>query len=256
MHAPSGWVHYHDPNELHPTIRIDADGIPGNRIDPPLVRRTVLLHDVRHHPAPRFESDGVVFLRAPGPLESLDRPEARARYDRALESLLAEHLSVREAVVFDHTERRDDAGLRPPARHVHGDYTVESGAQRFVDVLGPARAAAWQRGRAGIVNVWRPLLPVERAPLAFALPATVRTTDWVDIAIVYPDRQGRITGLLPSPDHRWVFQSAMTPDDVVVFRTYDNQGAPVVPHTAIDLVDAPAGPPRQSRETRILVRYA
>ena len=100
------------------------------------------------------------------------------------------------------------------------------------------------------------LLPVERAPLAFALPATVRTTDWVDIAIVYPDRQGRITGLLPSPDHRGVFQSAMTPDDVVVFRTYDNQGAPVVPHTAIDLVDAPAGPPRQSRETRILVRYA
>lgn len=256
MHAPTGWVHYHDPNEPRPTIRIDADGIPGNRIDPPLVRKTVALHDVRDQKAPRYDTDGVVYLHAPVSLEPLDTDESRARYDRTLESLLAEHLGVREAVVFDHTERRDDAGLRPPARHVHGDYTVESGAQRFIDVLGPERAAAWQRGHTGIVNVWRPLRPVERAPLAFALPSTVRPTDWIDIAIVYPDRRGRITGLLPSPDHRWVFRSGMTPDEVVIFRTYDSHGAPVVPHTAIDLLDAPDGPPRQSRETRILVRYA
>jgi hypothetical protein len=250
----TGTIHYHAPWEPSPAILIDADGVAGRRIDPPLEAREVQLVDARDTPV-AFASDGIAFVEAPTDATDFQDPEVLRRYEEALAQVVAEVTGAREVVIFDHTVRTDDSA-RPPARHAHGDYTAASARQRLTDVLGEERARDWAEGRFGIVNAWRPVgAPVERAPLAFARPDTVAPEDWVDIDIVYPDRRGRITGLLPSSTHEWVYRSRMTPDELAVFRVHDSAGLPAVAHAAVDLAEVPADAPvRRSVESRILVR--
>lgn len=259
MKTSTGTVFYHAPTDLNPVIRIDVDGIPGRRIDPELEARTIDLTDVRTpEGAVDFARDGLEFVRAPSPFRRWTDPAAlTGRYAPELEALAARTLGAIETVVFDHTVRAEDSTTRPPARHAHGDYSRDGARQRLRDVLGESRASAWTRGHFSIVNAWRPLRPVERAPLAFARPSTVATSDWVDVELVYPNRRGHITGLLPSSEHQWLYMPAMTPDDVALFRVHDSQGRPAVAHSAVDLDDVPANAPaRLSIESRMLVRFA
>lgn len=259
MQERTGTVFYHAAWERHPAIRIDVDGVPGQRLDPPLEARKVRLLDARSAAgAVSFAADGITFLRAPTRLRSFDDPEQLAAiYDPQLRALVVEELGAIEAVVFDHTVRTDTPSARPPARHAHGDYTPASARRRLIDVLGPERAQLWERGHFGIINAWRPLRLVERAPLAFARPATVAIEDWIDVEIIYPHRRGHVTGLLPSPRHEWVYMPDMGPEEVALFRVHDSRGLPAVAHSAVDLdrVSADAAV-RQSIESRILVRFA
>lgn len=81
--------------------------------------------------------------------------------------------------------------------------------------------------------------------------------DWITLDLIYPDRRGSILGLAASDKHKWIYQSRMTPDDVVFFNIHDNAGRPSVAHSAIDLIEDPAVKTiRQSIESRTLVRYA
>ena len=99
--------------------------------------------------------------------------------------------------------------------------------------------------------------PVQTAPLAFVDPYTVEDSDWTDIDMIYPDRQGQITGLKRNDAHRWLYMSNMTPDEAVVFTTFDSSGKSPVGHSAADLVVTPENATsRKSIETRALVRFA
>lgn len=259
MSRSTGTVFYHSPNNLEPVIHVDVDGVPGRQIFPELEARTIQLFDVRTPAgAVAFAHDGLVFVRAPSAVTQWDdRHALGAVYEPELQVLAARELGAVETVVFDHTVRTEGSSVRAPARHAHGDYSPASARQRRTDILGDARAREWARGHFAIVNAWRPLRPVAEAPLAFARPSTVDAADWIDVALVYPDRRGQVSGLLPSEAHQWLYMPAMTPDDIVLFRVHDSQGRSPVAHSAIDLDDTPAdAPPRQSIESRILVRFA
>ena len=253
-------LNYHIAGEANPQIVIDADGIPGNRIDPELDRRTVELHDVRaQEKCPTFRYSGFEFARSLTEVSSFGKEDFdRTAYDRELISLIRKTTGASEVEIFDHTIRTDGDGTRRPARHVHGDYNAESARMRLYDILGSELASEWEQGKFGLVNVWRPLYhPVERAPLAFAVPESVAASDWTDIDIVYPDRVGQISGLKHNPGHRWVFLPDMTPDDVVVFNVFDSAGLPAVAHSAADLVVLPGNARvRKSIESRSLVRFS
>jgi hypothetical protein len=58
-----------------------------------------------------------------------------------------------------------------------------------------------------------------------------------------------------NPRHRWVYFSAMTPDEVLVFKTNDSDPDEPhnVPHSAFDDPSCPPGvPPRASIEMRVI----
>ncbi|MCH9687757.1 MAG: hypothetical protein K0V04_40380 [Deltaproteobacteria bacterium] len=258
--AATGRVQYHEPGRSTARILIDADGVPGNRIDPEYHWMTVPLHDARApEDCPTFDRDGLRFVTAPTTLRSPEAfDEARPAYEIELRQLLSQQLGADEVVVFDHTLRTETNRFRPPSFHVHCDYTRRSADQRMLTLLGADRARAWHSCRFAIVNAWRPLVhPVERAPLGFVLPRSVAPEDWVDVDIIFPQRRGQIRGLAYSEGHRWTYLDRIRPEQVALFTVYANQGVSGVPHAAIDIVETHNDArPRQSIESRMFVRWA
>lgn len=252
-------VNYQLAKGGNPQILIDPDGEIGQRIEPEFDARNITLNDVRGQDMLRFETHGFEFRKMSSEVTDFDDTQTfREIYDAEVEALVRELTRATEVVIFDHTVRTDGDSIRRPARHVHSDYSALSGPTRLHEILDDTRAGAWERGHFGIVNVWRPIEhPVQTAPLAFADPHSIEKTDWTDIDIVYPDRRGQITGLKGNDAHQWFYMSSMTPDDVVVFLTFDSAGRPPVAHSAVDLIHTPENAtPRKSIETRALVRFA
>ena len=252
-------VNYQIAREGNPTIYIDPDGQIGKRIDPEYENAEIALEDARSGSAPDFAANSFEFRQQETAVVSFEDQEIfRPVYDPETENLIKDVSGAVEVVIFDHTIRTDNDSIRRPARHVHGDYSAKSGPVRLHEVLDEERAREWEAGHFGIINVWRPIgNPVETAPLAFADPLSVGPDDWTDIDMIYPDRVGQISGLKRNEAHRWVFLSEMGPDEAVVFNVYDSKGKAAVGHSAADLVNPRENArPRQSIETRALVRYA
>lgn len=255
----SASVNYHVHSPERQAFRIDADGIVGNLISPELVATDVVLLDVRADEATvSFDADGVEFAQAPTKVTSFEGESGwQGTYDAEVTALLQKQLGAKEVVIFDHTQRIDDPKSdRKPARNVHSDYSPEGAERRLVDILGAERASYWQEGHFAFINVWRPVdNPINSAPLGFVRPSSVEPEDWILIDLIYPDRLGHIMGLVANASHEWVYQSRMTPDEVVVFNIYDNQGRPSVGHSAVDRIENPTlSFARKSLETRTLVR--
>lgn len=258
--ARLGTVNYHVHKPAKQAFHIDADGIVGNLISPELATTQISLTDLRSGAEKvSFTDDGMAFANAPSQVRDfLNGENWQQIYDRELSEFLIDQLGAREVVIFDHTVRVDDPEAdRKPARNVHSDYSQEGADKRLIDILGPESAAEWSRGRFGFVNVWRPLEnPINSAPLGFVRPSTVAAQDWIQLDLIYPNRRGQIMGLAHNERHQWIYQSNMTPDEIVYFNIYDNQGLPSVGHSAIDLVeDASQSTIRKSIESRTLVRY-
>ncbi len=207
-----------------------------------------------------FDNDSVGFLTAPSTVTAFDQDHVwQDAYDQELTTLLTREVGATEVIVFDHTVRIDDPNAtRKPARNVHSDYSPEGAHGRLIDILGEAKAAEWSSEHYGFINVWRPVEnPINSAPLGFVRPSSVADEDWLLLDLIYPDRRGHIMGLVGNPNHEWVYQSRMTPDEVAVFNIYDNRGKPSIAHSALDMIeDSTITTVRQSIESRILVRYA
>ncbi len=167
--------------------------------------------------------------------------------------------------IFDHTVRASDPDLREqknvrePATLVHNDYTSTSGFVCLQENLG-ADADELARGRFQIINVWRPLTdPVEDYPLALVDARSLKADNLVDTERRAPNHVGEIQLALHDPDQRWFYFSAMRPDEVLLFKTFDSIDGGTHPcniHTAIHLADAlPDAKPRESVETRAFVFY-
>ncbi len=258
MHIQAN-VNYHVHSGQEQAYSIDAGGISGNIVGPEQVVVQVAVNDVRDIGRPlNFQQDSVIFTELASNAVDLDDQKSTAAYNADLSALLKDKLGVKEAIIFDHTVRTDDAGSeRKPARNVHSDYSPGGAKQRLIDILGPERAKEWQRGHYGFVNVWRPLhQTVLTAPLGFVQTSSVAAEDWLTLRLDYPDRTGQIMGLVFNENHRWLYQSAMTPTDAAIFNIYDSSGIPSIAHSALDLVNNPyPNRVRSSLESRTLVRY-
>lgn len=252
-------VNYHVHKPHRQAFELDAGGIAGNLISPELAPTSVELADVRATPTSvTFASDAVEFTPLATQVRDFSGDAWEQTYDAELMAMLRERLDAREVVIFDHTVRVDDPdATRKPARNVHSDYSKDGAEQRLADLLGAEKAAEWAQGHYAFVNVWRPVEnPINSAPLGFVRPSSVDPSDWILLDLIYPDRKGQIMGLVGNPEHEWVYQSKMTPDEVAFFNIYDNQGLPSIAHSALDMVEDPnITTIRKSIESRTLVRY-
>lgn len=259
MHA-SGYVNYHIQSPQPQAYHIDADGVTGAIKAPELVKTEIALTDLRTsaEAEPVFETDGIEFAPWPNATQPDASDQWQDAYDAEIRAFFTKRLGAREIIIFDHTHRIDSPdAVRKPARNVHSDYSAQGAEKRLTDLLGPEKAAEWRTGHFAFVNVWRPVEnPINSSPLGFIRPGSVAPQDWVDIALIYPDRRGQILGLAANPAHDWIYRSKMTPDEIVFFNIYDNAGLPPVAHSAIDRTEnASQNTVRQSIETRMLVRY-
>ncbi|MDX8354863.1 CmcJ/NvfI family oxidoreductase [Cognatiyoonia sp. IB215182] len=252
-------VNYHVHASERQAYHIDAGGVVGKIISPEHDVTEVLITDVRIDGGVSFDQDSVGFLTAPSTVSAFEQDRAwQDAYDQELTDLLTREVGATEVIIFDHTVRIDDPNAtRKPARNVHSDYSPEGAQQRLIDILGEAKAAEWSNGHYGFINVWRPVAhPINSAPLGFVRPSSVADKDWLLLDLIYPDRRGHIMGLVGNPNHEWVYQSRMTPDEVALFNIYDNRGKPSVAHSALDMAEDPTITSiRQSIESRTLVRY-
>lgn len=252
-------VNYHVHASERQAYHIDAGGVVGKIVSPKHAVVEVQLTDVRTDNGVSFDRDSVAFLTVPSTVSVFDQMYTwRDTYDQELTTLLTREVGATEVIIFDHTVRVDDPNAtRKPARNVHSDYSPEGAHQRLIDILGEEKSSEWSDGHYGFINVWRPVEhSINSAPLGFVRPSSVNDEDWLLLDLIYPDRRGHIMGLVGNPDHEWVYQSRMTPDEVAVFNIYDNRGKPSVAHSALDMIEDPAiNTVRQSIESRTLVRY-
>jgi hypothetical protein len=215
-----------------------------------------------------LDREGFTLLTWPSLVSDFyDDEQIEHLYYPEMEALLARELGSSRVVAFDATRRSDRGagainkdGLRRPASHVHVDYTVKSGPQRVIDLLGETEAQWLVETDKPIVqvNVWRPIKgPVERSPLAVADASTIRSESLVATDQVFPDRIGEIYHLTYDPDQRWYYAPRMTAHEVLLLKGWDSREdgrARFTPHTAFTLPDTPAAAlPRESIEIRTLV---
>ncbi|KAF5515240.1 Hydroxylase/desaturase asaB [Colletotrichum siamense] len=159
----------------------------------------------------------------------------------------------------------DDAmlNMQPPAMFVHVDQSYD-GAQIILDRLPEAEMLrAKTHNRWGIINVWQPLKPVNREPLAVCDARSVDESDLVPvttrIVIGKPpntmNKDNEQWHMKASPKHKWYYASNMTTDEALLIKCFDSKldgRARRTPHTAIQTPND-FGPPRESIEIRCLV---
>ncbi|MFL6675013.1 MAG: CmcJ/NvfI family oxidoreductase [Massilia sp.] len=197
-----------------------------------------------------------------------DKDEVLTVYYPEVAALALAATGASRAVVFDHLLRKREPGLpaafgrrdghRPGAAgRVHCDFTAVSARRRLELELGPANAATVRRY--SIVNLWRSIRhPVLDAPLAVCDARTVAGDDLVASDILYPERAGEIYQVLHRASHEWVYFSAMTREEVLIFKQFDSNPAVAgpTPHAAFEHPAAPAGAPlRESIEIRCLLVF-
>jgi hypothetical protein len=149
------------------------------------------------------------------------------------------------------------AGKRKPVMNAHVDDTVRTVAERIVP-----HVLKGGRYRFKAINVWRPIAPVERNPLAIVDGSTVARGDLflcrinssrAEIAHSYG------WNLAYSAAQQWYYAPDMQPDEALVFTLIDSDPSGVQwgGHTSFDDPNsAPDAKPRQSIEVRTIAYFA
>ena len=228
-----------------------------------------------------------------------DDKAVREGYYQEVEALLRDkYPDIKKVVIFDHTiRRRVKDAPRQPVQQVHVDQTARATETRVRRHVPGDEAEELLKGRYQIMNVWR---PIENAasdhPLAVIDWRTTSKDDFVPSDLLYPKRadsmeaddddrgkekapvridrtstegyevKGETMAVAPNENHKFYYQSNMTPEEVILLKCFDSYGegqpngkkgiAVGTPHTAFSDSKTPADAPgRQSIEVRCLVFY-
>ena len=212
--------------------------------------------------AGRFDLDreGIALARFSSEAGAVDADSERflaecAALIRALTGASAAYgggLHYRFAGADDPADRYD----KGPAHYVHADYS-NGAALNFPAFVGASIAGA---RRWAIYNLWRVLTPPpHRVPLAVCDASSLAPADEVETEVVmaYPGREAIRTHTIlyrPSPAHRWLWFSGMTPGEVLVFKSHDS-AAGLAKRVAHSAFERGQGGPRISAEARVLALF-
>jgi hypothetical protein len=229
-------------------------------------RRVTIRNGRRHAGGFTLERNGFHFIRHDTAMvDFFDEAEVRLLYYAEMEALVKAESGASRAVVFDHTLRTADDGLREARKirevvpRVHNDYTEWSGPQRVRDLL-PDEADDLLRRRFAIIQVWRPIRhPVETFPLAICDATSLSPESLVVSERRYPNRIGQTYAITYDPAHAWYWFPRMRRDEALVFKTYESLAdgrARWTAHTAFeDPTSPPNARPRESIEIRVLAFF-
>ncbi|OCT49996.1 GA4 desaturase family protein [Cladophialophora carrionii] len=219
--------------------------------------------------------------------EFMDKDRIKGTAFPEVAELLKKTTGATDVRIFSHIVRRtpwesitkeieekqipDDArvGKIGPAHFAHIDQGPLGAQQLFDETLSPEEAARFSKTRWGIINVWRPIKPVRRNPLALCDMRSVPDEDLVPVYTRAPRDYGSYTAekmaksyqsmtATSNPNHAWYYASGMTPDEVLMLQIFDTNKAPDgssrrTLHSAFSHPDDQALEPRESIEVRSLV---
>ncbi|EIM83876.1 uncharacterized protein STEHIDRAFT_82768 [Stereum hirsutum FP-91666 SS1] len=197
-----------------------------------------------------------------------DEAIEKAYYPESIQ-LIKDYTGASRVVLFDHTIRRNRPGdtdespsNRHPVSQVHVDQTTAAAVARVHRHLPASDAPELLKKRFQIINLWRPINhPALDWPLALCDCRSVDLSrDLVPMTLRYPDRDGEVSAVKFSPEHRWKYIRGLTPEEGVLIKCFDSQQdgsvAILTPHTAFeDPTTPPDAPLRESIELRALVFY-
>ena len=173
-------------------------------------------------------------------------------YYPVCEALLSERTGAR-VFAFDHNVRsatgkaggtkiNGGQNVQGPAHMVHGDYTLQSGPERLLQLSNMPSGNDTLKGfigeplipaelidaceRFAIVNVWRNIdsFPVASHPLALCDGQTVEPEDLVVFEIRYSDRIGENYFSKVSDRHRFYYWPEMTQSEALLIKQWDSGG--------------------------------
>jgi hypothetical protein len=217
-----------------------------------------------------LDREGFALRQFHSPFEAWDDDEAiRTTLYGEVEELVKAVAGARRVIIFDHTVRAQShlaqarsehsTSRRAPVMNVHCDYTQDSGPLRVRQLL-PREADELLTGRVAFYNFWKPLRrAVEELPLAMCDVTSSTQDDFIVMKLRYRDRDGEIFVMRYAPQHRWWYFPLMTPDDVIMLKTYDSETdgrARFVGHSAfVDPNTRPGAPMRESIEIRTMAFF-
>lgn len=198
-----------------------------------------------------------------------DDEAVRASFYPEVVEMLKEKTGAKRILVFDHTIRTNanagkkltdekNTSQRTPVMLVHCDYTAESGPTRVRQLLQDEAEELLSR-RVAFLNVWKPINVVEERPLAMCDTTSTTPEDFFKLHLRYRDRNGENYVMRYSPNHKWWYFPKMTPEKVILLKTYDSETdgrARFVGHTAFeDPTSLPDAPTRESIEIRTIAFF-
>ena len=214
---------------------------------------------------PSLDVEGCVLLPHRSEVADFADPEQIAQIHAAeIEALLRQATGCDAAVVngrgilrfsekLGENQRHDNSH---PARFAHVDVSAETGARFRAGGAPEGKAIA----RSAQYNVWRAISGAPQdVPLALcdarslAGPELIRADAIFDPPGGAPEFSFEGYVVAHDPGHRWLWFSAMEPDEVIVFKTSESDPARAqcIPHVAFDDPAAPTdAPPRVSIEMR------
>jgi hypothetical protein len=211
-----------------------------------------------------LERNGFVLANEPTKVKNFhDADEVKRVYYPEVFDIVKRLNGAAKVIAFGEVARSDstEAGDgRRPAYGAHVDYG-DTTVRRFAEeILGREEAARWLSMRYVLMNLWRPIKPVHRTPLALCDASSVTQADLNDSEIrgglLDPDRPSMWGfNLSYSARHRWYYAPRMQPDEVLVFKLFDSDASRVqwTGHTAFDdPTTAPDAPARESIEIRTI----
>lgn len=205
-----------------------------------------------------LEKNGFVLVKHKSAVKNFyDIEEIKHVYYAEIEALVKRLNGAARVAVFGEIIRSDAAGTgegRLPAYGAHVDYGEETIRRLAAEAMGEAEAVRWLKHRFVLMNLWRPIKPVEKTPLALCDASTVARADLNDSEIRGglndPSRPSMYGfNLSYSPRHRWYYAPRMQPDEVLAFKLFDSDRSRVqwTGHTAFD--DPTSGPDARARES-------
>jgi hypothetical protein len=198
-----------------------------------------------------------------------DDDAIRANFYGEVTEFVRAQVGARRVVIFDHTIRtkanaqqqttEHATTQRAPVMLVHCDYTPRSGPLRVHQLL-PDEAESLLKRRVAFYNFWKPLRRrVEEKPLAMCDATMSTDADFIRMILRYRDRTGEIFVLRHAPQHRWWYFPHMTPEQVLLLKTYDSEidgRTRFLGHSAFDDPNTPAdAPTRESIEIRTIAFF-
>jgi hypothetical protein len=233
----------------------------------PVDEHEVLIHDMRPiREQLSFERNGFVLVDEPVTLDEVTEADSLALYCRQTEALVQRLTGAAAVVSFGPVVRSNATGAHghnQPAHGAHVDYGARTVADFTRDLLPAEETERRLSGRHMLLNVWRPLVPVESAPFAVCDASTVRRADLFDSEVVgglgdFNRRSLWGFNLAFQPDHRWYWAPRMQPTEALVFKLFDSD-PDAVQFTAHSAFEDPATPPdaapRQSIEVRTIAYF-
>lgn len=199
-----------------------------------------------------------------------DDESVRSCFYPEVVEFLKKKTGAKRILVFDHTIRtksnlakklteEKNTSQRAPVTLVHCDYTAESGPLRVQQLLD-SEADELLSKRVAFYNVWKPIHNVvEEFPLAMCDVTSAPPEDFFKLYLRYRDRTGENYVMRHAPGHKWWYFPHMTPEQVIVLKTYDSEvdgRARFVGHSAFtDPTTAPDAPARESVEIRTMAFF-